>query len=84
MVADVDVDDLPAGDAARVRQALGGLDFGRPKKAGRAAGPAGADRFQYDLEVTDGGRRSLTAHEPDLGPELQTVVDVLLPLARPQ
>lgn len=83
MVADVDVDDLPAGDAARVRQALDGLDFNRSKKGGRTV-PAGADRYQYDLEVTDGGHRSLTAHEPDLGPELQTVVDVLLPLAHPQ
>ncbi len=83
MVAAVDVDDLPGPAAARVRQALDKLQFDRPGH-GRPPAPGGPDRYQYDLEVTDGGRRSLTAHEPDVGPELQAVIDALLPLARPQ
>ncbi len=83
MVATVDVDDLPAADAARVRQALAKVDF-EPPKAKRSGPPGGPDRFQYDLEVTDGKRRTLTAHEPDVSSELQEVIDVLLPLARPQ
>jgi hypothetical protein len=82
MVAAVDVDDLPAPAAARVREAVDGLSFERPTGGGPP--PGGPDRFQYDLEVTDGHRRSLTAHEPDLPPGLQTVIDVLLPLAEPQ
>jgi hypothetical protein len=84
MVAAVDLDDLPAPAATRVRKALDGLDFDRPATGPSAPGPGGPDRFQYDLEVHDGTRRSLTAHEPDVAPELQTVIDVLLPLARPQ
>lgn len=83
MVATVDVDDLPASDAARVRQALARLDL-HPPKAKRSGPPGGPDRFQYDLEVTDGDRRTVTAHEPDVGPDLQAVIDVLLPLAQPQ
>jgi hypothetical protein len=82
MVAAVDVDDLPGPDAARLREALGKLDFARPARG--QAGPGGPDRYQYDLVVTDGKRRSLTAHEPDLSPELQSVIDVLLPLAKPE
>ena len=83
MVADTDVDDLPPADAARLRDALAGLDFDHPQ--GGASGPGGGpDRYQYDLEVIDGGRRTLTAHEPGLAPGLQTVVDVLQPLLRPE
>jgi hypothetical protein len=82
MVAETDVDELPAPAAARVRTALAGLDF-TPGRHARS-GPGAPDRFQYDLEVTDRGRRALTAHEPDLTPELQAIVDVLLPLAHPE
>jgi hypothetical protein len=82
MVAAVDLDDLPPGDAERVRQALGALSFRRRRTSG-AQPPGRPDRFQYDLEVTDGRRRSLTAHEPDISAELKAVIDVLLPLAQP-
>ena len=86
MVAATDVDDLPPAAAARLRKALAGLDFDGTAGAGKSGGrpPGGADRYQYDLEVTDGGRRTLTAHEPDLTPQLQEVLDVLLPLAHPE
>lgn len=89
MVASVDVDSLPADEASRLRDALAGIDFDRHAAgAGGAAGPGGppmgADRYQYDLEVDDGGKRALTAHEPDLSPPLKTVIDILLPRAQPQ
>ena len=86
MVADVDLDDLPAEAAAAVRAGLGQLHGGRPHQMPRSEpGPGGgADRYQYDLEVNDGGRRRLTAHEPDIPPGLQAVIDVLLPLAHPE
>lgn len=83
MVAAVDVDDLPAAAAARVRDALAGLDFDRAA-AGGPRPPGGPDRYQYDLEVNDGRPRRLTAHEPDVPPDLQAVIDVLLPLAQPE
>lgn len=83
MVASTDVDALPADEASRLRDALAGIDFDR--RAGGAGGPPmGADRYQYDLEVEDGGRRALTAHEPDLSPALKAVIDVLMPRAEPQ
>lgn len=90
MVASVDVDSLPADEASRLRDALAGIDFDR-HAGGAATGapgaggpPMGADRYQYDLEVEDGGKRALTAHEPDVSPPLKTVIDVLLPRAQPQ
>jgi len=85
MVADVDVDDLPAAAASRVHEALAGLDFDRHPGSGPRP-PGMPDRYQYDLEVTDDRRRHrrLSAHEPDVAPELQAVIDVLLPLAQPE
>lgn len=90
MVASVDVDELPPETARRVRSALAGLGreraaTGRAEPAYRPGPPQGADRFQYDLVVdTDGKRREITAHDGHLTPKLQALVDVLLPLARPQ
>lgn len=88
MVAAVDLDDLPPATARKVRAALADLDF-EPAPAPRAAGrrPAPArfpDGFQYDLEVTDEKKRSITVHDPVSSPELQTLLDVLLPLAEPE
>ncbi len=40
--------------------------------------------FQYDLEVDDGKTRSVTARNQVASPELQALLDVLLPLARPE
>jgi hypothetical protein len=88
MVASVDLDDLPAPAAKKVRSALADVDF-EPAKArgtgGRRRAPAPfPDAFQYDLEVDDGKRRSITVRDPIASPELQALLDVLLPLAEPE
>lgn len=81
--ASVDVDALPPDAASRVREALGGVDL--TALAARPPGPpSGADRFQYDIRVTDGsGMHAITALEPDTPPELRRLIDALVPLAAP-
>lgn len=80
MVADVDLDELPEATAAKVTAALGGIDFAPP--AGQ--GPARPDSYQYDLVVRDRTTRSMTARDPFLSPGFRTLVDVLMPLAKPE
>ena len=83
MVASVDLDDLPEATAKKIRAALADVDFDAP--APRAAPrPGAADTYQYDVVVSDGGRRALTVHEPSVTPELRALVSVLLPLAEPE
>ncbi len=85
MVASVDLDDLPRRTAEEVRAALDQVDFDAPRKrAGGRRAPGAADMFQYDLEVIDGGHRSVTAHEPLSDPGLQALFEVLLPMAEPE
>lgn len=83
LAASVDLDDLPDDQAARIREALAGADL--PALAGRRVErPPGADRYQYDIAVTDGRRtHTVTAHESAVPPELQPLIDALRPLARP-
>ena len=81
MVASVDLDELPPATAEAVRAALAGVDFDDP---GTPPPPGAADGYQYDVEVKDGGTRSVTAHDPFLSPGLRSLVDVLLPLAQPE
>lgn len=83
MVASVDLDELPASTADQVKAALDDVDFKTPPRARNPRGGM-ADGFQYDLEVTDDKHRSLTAQDPFLEPGLRALVDVLLPLARPE
>lgn len=80
-MASVDLDDLPPANARKVRSALEKVDF-KPDRRRRPA-PV-ADGFQYDLEVDDGRKRSLTVHDPVASPALQTLLEVLLPLAEPE
>lgn len=82
MVASVDVEDLPAATGASVRSAVARLGG---ERASAAPAPApGADRYQYDLVIeTHGERRSVSAHDGALTPEVQAIVDALLPLAQP-
>lgn len=93
MVASVDLDELPEETAAEVKAALDELDFDKPGRRRRAVPPraappafgaGAADTFQYDLEVYGEKRRSLTVHEPLPSPQLQTLVNALLPLAEPE
>ncbi len=83
MVASVDLDELPPATAEQVRAALDQVDFDTPFPPGPARGGM-PDGFQYDLEVTDDTTRSLTAHDPFVGPGLRAVLDALLPLAEPE
>ena len=82
MVATVDLEELPEATAEKVRAALEGLDFDAPPGSPPVREGA-ADTYQYDLVVTDGGQRSLTARDPVESPALRSLLDVLLPLARP-
>jgi hypothetical protein len=81
MVADVDLDELPKKAAEEVRAALAAVNF-QPPPARPSRG--NADAFQYDLVVTEGDERTLTAHEPLADPALKTLLSVLLPLAKPE
>ena len=83
MVASVDLDELPPATADQVRVALGEIDFDTPFPP-KAPRKGMADGFQYDLVATDDTTRSLTAHDPFVGPGLRALLDVLLPLAEPE
>jgi Emfourin len=84
LVAEVDVDDLPADAAAVVRRALDTVDL--PALAARPPPPpAGPDRFSYDLTVEAAGEhQQVKLQEPEVPPELRPLLSALLPLARPQ
>ena len=85
MVASVDLDDLPPAKAKKVRAALGDVEFTPPKRRSSRAAPTGfPDGYQYDIEVDDGKKRSLTVRDPVASREVQRLLDVLLPLAEPE
>jgi hypothetical protein len=82
LVASVDTQHLPPDAASAVHDALDRVDLG--SLSSPALPPGMPDRYQYDLTVTAGDRRhSLTFHEPGVPPELQPLVDALMPLASP-
>lgn len=83
MVASVDLDDLPAAKARKVRSALEGMDFEPPRRR-RSAAALIPDGFRYDLVVDDGKKRSVTLRDPVASPELQALLEVLMPLAVPE
>lgn len=85
LVAAVTLDDLPAATLTKVRTALRGLSH--PARRARSVKPAGAtDLFQYELvvEEPDGGRQLFSAREGEVTAEMQTLLDVLLPMAAPE
>jgi hypothetical protein len=68
----LDSEDLGAEETAEVERLLAALD-----DVPEAAAP-GADRFQYELRVTRGGRtRTVTLHEGAIPAELQPLIDRL-------
>src|SRR3954454_12944270 len=70
----LDSKDLSAGEAAEVERLLTTLDdlAEQPPQAG------GADRFQYDLRVTRGGRtRTVTLREGAIPAEIRPLIDRL-------
>ena len=83
MVATVDLDELPPAKAEKVRTALAEVDF-EARASRRSPGGGMPDGFQYDLVVEDDETRSLTAHDPFVGPGLRALLDVLMPLAEPE
>jgi hypothetical protein len=83
MGADVRVGDLPSEQAAAVDAALAEVDL--DALAARRAAPTGPDRYQYDVVVTDGGRRrSVRLGESEVPAELRPLLDALVPMARPR
>ena len=84
MVASVDLDDLPPASAKKVRTALAKMDFAPPKRRGASPPRPFPDGYQYDLEVNDGKKRSITMRDPVSSPQVQAMLDVLLPLAEPE
>jgi hypothetical protein len=76
--ASVDTSKLPPEEAARIADMVGRVDFGA--LAATATGPPRApDRFQYDLDVRQGGQHHrLTLGERAVTPELRALVDHLL------
>jgi hypothetical protein len=76
--ASVDTGKLPPEEAARVAKLVRAVDF--DALAGVATGPPRApDRFQYDLDVQQGGRHHhLTLGERSVPPELRALIDHLM------
>ncbi len=76
--ASVDTDKLPPPEASRVAELVKGVDF--DALGTLATGPPRRpDRFQYDLDVRQGGRHHhLTLGERDAPPELRALIDHVL------
>jgi hypothetical protein len=73
----VDSQKLDPAKAAELEGLLGSVE------EAPAGGPGGADRFQYDLKITQGGRQSaVTLRDGSLTDQQRRLVDVLTELAR--
>lgn len=84
MGADVRIGDLPPETAAAVDRALRQVDLGA-LAARRAAAPAGADQYQFDVTVTEAGERhSFRLGEAEVPAELRPLLDALVPMVRPR
>jgi hypothetical protein len=75
----VDTAELPPGPAAEVERLVAAVEASGLPKGSRP----GADRFQYDLTISRGGRsQSVSVGEKDLSPELEALCGWLLRHAR--
>jgi hypothetical protein len=76
--ASVDTSTLPPDEAAKIAELVGRVDFGA--LTATATGPPRApDRFQYDLDIRQGGQHHrLTLGERALTPELRALLDHVL------
>jgi hypothetical protein len=76
--ASVDTSKLPPEEAARIAELVRRVDFGALSAV--ATGPPRApDRFQYDLDIRQGGQHHrLTFGERAVTPELRPLLDHLL------
>jgi hypothetical protein len=74
----VDSDRLPADEADRLRELVEQADLETLSRRSPLRGK-GADRFQYDLVISDeAGRHEVTASEDAAPSELRALVDFLL------
>jgi hypothetical protein len=74
--------ELPESEAERLRTLVEAIDLDELAQRSPLRGK-GADRYQYDLLVSDeGNRREITASEDAAPPELRALVDWLLSRAR--
>ncbi len=78
----VDSDELPDAEAERLRTLAGEIDLDDLAERSALRG-AGADRFQYDLVVSDeAGRHEISAGEDAAPPELRTLIDWVVARAK--
>ena len=80
LAREVDAASLPPDEARRLRELVEGADFFALPPAG--APGRGADRFQYVVEVEQGGRRHAVRTGDDAPQALQPLLDYLTRLAR--
>jgi len=74
----VDVARLPEPEAEELRGLLDRVDFAEPSPP-----PRGADRFQYDITVSRGGKTDMvTAYDGSMSPGLKALTDWLVAYAR--
>lgn len=73
--AAVDSDQLPAEEADRLRALVREIDLDELAQRSPLRG-SGADRFQYDLVVSDKGKRhEISASENAAPPQLRALID---------
>jgi hypothetical protein len=78
--ASVDTSRLPPAEKAQLESLVNAADFDRipPPKPGPSA-----DRFQYRLTISDGGRRKTASFaDGQVTPQMRPLLDRLLELAR--
>ncbi len=76
--AALDTAELEPGDAQALQALVDGVDLDELARRSPLRG-TGADRFQYDLTVTDGDRqRRVLASEAAAPPELRALLDRVL------
>ncbi|MGH2960993.1 MAG: protealysin inhibitor emfourin [Microbacterium sp.] len=82
LTTEVDSAELPDAEARRLEEMAAGIDLGDLANRSPLRG-SGADRFQYDLVVTDrSARHEITVSEDAASSELRTLIDWLLARAR--
>jgi hypothetical protein len=81
--ASVDTSQLPPGEAARIAELVDRVDFDALAARASEATHRAPDRFQYDLVVSQGGRRhELSLGESAVTPELRPLLDYLMTMAK--
>src|SRR3954451_16274062 len=75
----IDSDNLPADDAARLRDLVAAAALPSLAAAARPTSPPRPDPFHYRVVVEDGNQRySVDAADPDLTPAFRSLVNWLM------